>query len=65
MGAAAYFLSAWLRDVVQGDSVYVRGARVFTAISAAILVLMGVSRVLRIEEFAVATSRVLKRLAPR
>jgi hypothetical protein len=38
---------------------------VFTAISAAIVVLMGASRALRIEEFTIATSRVLKRLAPR
>jgi putative peptidoglycan lipid II flippase len=65
MGAAAYFLSSWLREVLPGSSIYVRGTRVFTAISAAILVLMAASRALRIEEFAVATSRVLKRLAPR
>jgi len=65
MGAVAYFLSSWLRDALPGESTYVRAARVFTAIAAAIVVLIGASRALRIEEFTIATSRVLKRLAPR
>jgi len=65
MGAAAYFLSLWLRQVLPGDSIHVRGARVFTAISAAVLVLIAASRALRIEEFTVATARVFKRFAPR
>jgi len=72
MGLTGYLLSGWLREVLPDGRdltnlwrLAFRAARVFTAIAAAVVVLLGAARLLRIEEFADATARVLKRFGGR
>jgi putative peptidoglycan lipid II flippase len=72
MGAAAYLMSTWLRQVLPDGPdqstlwrALWRAVRVFTAIGVGILALMAAARALRIEEFTDAVSRVTRRLAPR
>lgn len=72
MGAAAYLMSTWLRQLLPdaaGQSTVWRALwramRVFTAIGVGILALMTAARALRIEEFTEAMSRVTRRFAPR
>ncbi|HSL23026.1 MAG TPA: murein biosynthesis integral membrane protein MurJ [Vicinamibacterales bacterium] len=63
MGVAAHLTAAWLAAVWPGRSVLFKGARVFAAIGVALVVLAAAARLLRIEEFEEARSRVMKRLA--
>ena len=51
-----------LEIALPGDGTLVRAVRVFTSIAVALGVLVGVARVLRIEEFKEALARVASRL---
>jgi len=65
MGIAAYMTSSWLQTALPGDAPVMRAVRVFTAIGAGIVVLLGASRLLRIEEFDDAMTRVRDRFGAR
>jgi putative peptidoglycan lipid II flippase len=65
MGAASYGVSQWLGDALPGANWYWRAARVFSAIGAGIVVLLGASRLLAIAEFDDAVSRVTRRFVRR
>lgn len=65
MGVAAYMTSSWLQTALPGDAPVMRAVRVFTAIGAGIVVLLSASRLLRIEEFDDAMTRVRDRFGAR
>ena len=65
MGAAAYYSLAWLSVVLPGVGELERIVRLFGAIAIALLVLAASARLLRIEEFTIAASRVMGRLSRR
>jgi putative peptidoglycan lipid II flippase len=65
MGIVVHFLSGLLVTLLPGDDFVIRLIRVFTSIGAGVLTLVIVARLLRIEEFDMATSRVLARLGRR
>jgi putative peptidoglycan lipid II flippase len=65
MGVAVHFLSGLLVTVLPGDDFVIRLIRVFTSIGAGVLTLVIFARLLRIEEFDMATSRVLARFGRR
>jgi len=65
MGIAAYMTSSWLQTALPGDAPVMRAVRVFTAIGAGIVVLLSASRLLRIEEFDDAMTRVRDRFGAR
>jgi putative peptidoglycan lipid II flippase len=65
MGAAAYFAVGWLSQVMPGSGEVARAVRVFVPIGLALLVLAAAAKLLRIEEFTTASSRVLNRLSRR
>jgi putative peptidoglycan lipid II flippase len=65
MGVAVHFLSGLLASVLPGDDFAIRLIRVFTSIGAGVLTLVIFARLLRIDEFDLATSRVLARLGRR
>jgi putative peptidoglycan lipid II flippase len=58
MGVAAWSGEIWLREVLIGDGVLMRAARLFAAIGGSIGVLAASAWVLRIEEFNMALARV-------
>jgi peptidoglycan biosynthesis protein MviN/MurJ (putative lipid II flippase) len=62
MGAAAWGSEHALEALVAGGSTIVRAVRVFTSISAGLVVLVGAAHLLRIEEFKEAVRRVTVRL---
>jgi putative peptidoglycan lipid II flippase len=62
MGAAAYATATWLAAAWPSTSTLVRLVHVFGAIAVAVAVLAGAARLLRIEEFESAVSRVMTRL---
>jgi putative peptidoglycan lipid II flippase len=62
MGAAAWGSEHALEALVAGGSTVVRAVRVFTSISAGLVVLVGAAHLLRIEEFKEAVRRVTVRL---
>lgn len=66
MGGAAWGLHTWLAtQVLPGEALVVQIIRVGTSIGAALVVLAGSARLLRIEEFDEAFSNVLRRLRGR
>jgi putative peptidoglycan lipid II flippase len=65
MGAAAYVVHGSLESMLPGRAFGIRLLRVAGAIAAALLVLVGSARGLRIEEFDQAWSRVLRRIVRR
>jgi putative peptidoglycan lipid II flippase len=65
MGVAVHSLSGLLVTVLPGDDFVIRLIRVFTSIGAGVLTLVIFARLLRIEEFDMATSRVLARFGRR
>jgi putative peptidoglycan lipid II flippase len=62
MGAAAWAVHHALEAALPGSGTPVRAVRVFSAIGVALAVLVAVARLLRIEEFEGALSRVTARL---
>jgi putative peptidoglycan lipid II flippase len=64
MGGVAVQMAHGLERWVPGDGEWTRALRVATAIGTAIVALIAAARLLRIEEFTEATSRVLRRIAP-
>jgi putative peptidoglycan lipid II flippase len=62
MGAAAWGTQHGLEIALPGNGTLVRALRVFSSIAVAIGVLVGVARVLHIEEFTEALARVASRL---
>jgi putative peptidoglycan lipid II flippase len=65
MGAAAYYSIGGLSGLWPGNGELVRVVRLFGAIAIAIVALGAAARLLRIEEFNAATSRVMSRLSRR
>jgi putative peptidoglycan lipid II flippase len=65
MGAVAVLAERALEGWLPGDSELTRVLRVVVAIGAAIVALIAVARLLRIEEFTEASNRVLRRLLPK
>ncbi|MDQ3486913.1 MAG: polysaccharide biosynthesis C-terminal domain-containing protein, partial [Acidobacteriota bacterium] len=65
MGFAAYFTLQGLSSVMPGNGELARGLRVGGSIAVALLVLAASARLLRIQEFTEATSRVLARFGRR
>jgi hypothetical protein len=65
MGLATYYTLQGLLGVMPGDGELVRALRVGGAIAVALLVLAASARLLRIQEFNEATSRVLARFGRR
>jgi putative peptidoglycan lipid II flippase len=64
MGAVAVATSRWLDARFVGTAEWVKVLHVTGAIAAAVVALAVSARVLRIEEFTLATQRVLRRLVP-
>ena len=64
MGVVASVGIGWLTTVLPGSGTIVKALRVALSIGAAVVVLVGAARVLRIAEFDDAFSRVLRRLRP-
>jgi putative peptidoglycan lipid II flippase len=62
MGAAAYYTSAWLGDVLPSRDLPWKTVRVFSAIGVGVVVLAASAKALRIAEFDEALRRVLHRL---
>ena len=62
MGVAVWFTQQTLESAITGHGTLVRALRVFTSIVAGMIVLTGVARLLRIEEFNDALDRVVSRL---
>ena len=58
MGLAAWSGERWLRDLLPGDGLVVRGVRVFTAIGGSVGVLAAAAWILRLEEFNQALGRI-------
>jgi putative peptidoglycan lipid II flippase len=65
MGAASYFASQWLVDMLPSREWYWRAVRVSGAIGAGLLVLMGSARLLALAEFNDAVRRVTSRVVRR
>lgn len=65
MGIVAAQAVQALERRLPGDSELTRALRVAVAIGAALVALVAAARLLRIEEFTEATSRVARRIAPR
>ena len=65
MGVSVHFLSGLLATRLPGDDFFVRLVRVFTSIGAGVLLLVIFAKLLRIEEFEMAMSRVTARLGRR
>jgi putative peptidoglycan lipid II flippase len=65
MGIAAHFFSVWITAMVPGPQWYWRAIRVSGSIAAGVLVLIGAARLLAIEEFSDAMSRVTRRFIRR
>ena len=65
MGIAAHFAVAWLTGLTPGGGEIAKGIRVFGAIAIALVALAASARLLRIEEFTEATTRVRNRLVRR
>ena len=63
MGAAAWQVNAWLTSMVAGQSVAARLLRVGSAITLALIVLVGAARALRIAEFGDAIAGVRRRFS--
>ena len=61
MGIAAHFTAAWLTSMTPGGGEVAKFVRVFGAIGAALAVLAGTARLLRVDEFNDAAGRVLQR----
>ena len=61
MGAAVWFIAAWLETLVPGTAFSIRAIRVFTSIAAGVLVLILAARALRIEELDDALRRLVAR----
>jgi putative peptidoglycan lipid II flippase len=61
MGVSVHYLSGLLSTVLPGDDFVVRLVRVFTSIGGGVIALVVFARLLRIEEFDLATRRVLAR----
>jgi putative peptidoglycan lipid II flippase len=64
MGAAAWFTAYWLDSALTGRGELGKAVRVLASIAAALIVLVGSARLLRIAEFDEAFSRVLRRVLP-
>jgi putative peptidoglycan lipid II flippase len=64
MGVVAMTASHWLEGAMPGDGELQKAIRVFTAIGLGIVVLVAAARLLRIEEFTEATTRVMRRVLP-
>ena len=64
MGAVALQVAHALERWLPGDGEWTRAVRVGAAIGAAIVALVAVARLLRIEEFTEAINRVLRRIVP-
>jgi putative peptidoglycan lipid II flippase len=65
MGVSVHFLSGLLITQLPGDDFAVRLIRVFTSIGAGVLTLVVFAKLLRIEEFEMAMSRVVARVGRR
>ena len=65
MGAVALQMAHALERWLPGDGEWTRAVRVGAAIGAAIVALVAVARLLRIEEFTEAINRVLRRMPGR
>ena len=65
MGAVALQTSRMLEGWLPGDGELTRAVRVGLAIAAAIVALIAAARLLRIEEFTEASSRVVRRIMPK
>jgi putative peptidoglycan lipid II flippase len=65
MGVSVHFLSGLLATQLPGDDFVVRLVRVFTSIGAGVLSLVIFAKLLRIDEFEMAMSRVMARLGRR
>jgi putative peptidoglycan lipid II flippase len=65
MGVAVWFTQQTLESAITGHGTLVRALRVLTSIVAGMIVLTGVARLLRIEEFNEALDRVVSRLSGR
>lgn len=61
MGVAAHYTVAWITSLTPQGGELAKGIRVFGAIGISLAVLAASARVLRIQEFADATSRVMQR----
>ena len=64
MALAAWGLHAWLSDVMPSSTFVVQAVRVGTAIGGSLVVLVGMSRLLHIDEFDEALGKLLRRLRP-
>jgi len=64
MGAAVWFVAAWLETAVPGSALSIRAIRVFTSIAAGVIVLIIAARALRIEELDDALRRLARRSVP-
>jgi hypothetical protein len=62
MGAAAWGSQHALEALIAGRSTVLRGIRVFTSISAGLVVLVAAAHLLHIEEFKEAVRRVASRV---
>jgi putative peptidoglycan lipid II flippase len=62
MGVTAWSVHHGLEAALPGSGTPIRAVRVFSAIAAALAVLAGAARLLRVEEFTVALARVASRL---
>jgi putative peptidoglycan lipid II flippase len=65
MGLAAYFTASWLTVAMPGGAFTLKAIRVFSAIGVGVLVLVGVARLLRIEELNGAIRSVTRRVGRR
>jgi putative peptidoglycan lipid II flippase len=65
MGVSVHFLSGLLVTQLPGDDFGIRLVRVFTSIAAGVVTLVVFAKLLRIEEFEMAMSRVMARLGRR
>ena len=66
MGGAAWGLHTWLATrLLPGDAFLLQVIRVGTSITVALLVLAGMARLLRVEEFDEAFGKIVRRLRPR
>ena len=64
MGVAGAAVSGWLGQVLPGAGELARATRVALAIGASLIVLVIAARLLRIDEFSDASSRIRRRLLP-
>jgi putative peptidoglycan lipid II flippase len=62
MGLSVWWYAAWFSALQPSESFWWRASRVFSAIGLGVGVLLGAARLLRIEEFDEALSRVIRRI---